>query len=270
MNPEGRWTIQEVADTAHASAFHFHRVFSAVTGETVGAFVRRARLEHAASLLKANPRRTITSVAMGAGFASSAEFTREFTREYGTAPSRWDRRGRVDLRPKIHAPSRPLRKPEVTAEFHPECRIAYVRVRTWFRVPDLPRGYGRLTSALERIGFAWRSARLVGMSWDNYETTPLDLLTYDLGFVVPMDLPIAAGLGVLDLPDHDAVHLRCNGELRRIADAWDFLYEVWLPEHDREPGALPSMKWFHRRPDEVGWSRSVLDCAVPLESYGLP
>jgi DNA gyrase inhibitor GyrI len=54
--------------------------------------------------------------------------------------------------------------------------------------------------------------------------------------------------------------------LRLVADAWDYLYERWLPESDRDPHHLPSMKWFHRRPDELDWQSWDLDCAVPLEA----
>ena len=46
-------TIEQLAEVAHFSPFHFHRIFSAVTGETIGAFVARVRVERAATLLSA-------------------------------------------------------------------------------------------------------------------------------------------------------------------------------------------------------------------------
>ncbi|MCG8479080.1 MAG: AraC family transcriptional regulator [Spirochaetales bacterium] len=264
MEPERRWSVEDVARKADASTFHFHRIFAAVTGETVAAFVRRVRLEHAAYLLKSGTSRSITSVAMQMGFASSAEFSREFRREYGVAPSRWDRTSRVDRIPKVNADT-PQSEPAIANVISvTACRVAFVRMKTWFEIPVLQRGYERLTDSLEADGFDWRSARLVGMSWDNYETTPLELVTYDLGFVVPASFESHRGLTAIDLPVHDAVTIRCSGELRVVADAWDFLYERWLPEHEREPNHLPTMKWFVRRPDQIGWDRWEVDCAIPL------
>ena len=42
-------SIDDLADVAAFSRFHFHRVFAGVVGETVGDFLKRTRLERAAS-----------------------------------------------------------------------------------------------------------------------------------------------------------------------------------------------------------------------------
>src|ERR1700759_5043047 len=53
--------LQSLARVAHFSAFHFHRIFFAWTGETLGAYLRRRRLEIAASRLAGQPKLTILS-----------------------------------------------------------------------------------------------------------------------------------------------------------------------------------------------------------------
>ena len=55
--------LEDIARAANFSAFHFHRIFKAATGETVFGFVRRLRLEWAANRLLANPRDDVTAVA---------------------------------------------------------------------------------------------------------------------------------------------------------------------------------------------------------------
>ena len=42
----------ELAREANLSAFHFHRIFRAITGETIGGLVRRLRLERAGKALR--------------------------------------------------------------------------------------------------------------------------------------------------------------------------------------------------------------------------
>ena len=42
-------TLEKLAAVAAFSPFHFHRVFAAITGETLSDFIRRIRLERAAS-----------------------------------------------------------------------------------------------------------------------------------------------------------------------------------------------------------------------------
>ena len=83
---------------ASFSPHHFHRVFRAVTGQTLNVFTQRARLERAAYLMKSSPERSLASIALDAGFSAHSDFTRVFKQHYGVAPSRWDRRSRLDAR----------------------------------------------------------------------------------------------------------------------------------------------------------------------------
>lgn len=79
--------LSEMADAACFSRYHFHRMFSAFTGETPGEFLRRIRLAKAASLLRDDPRRDVTAVAMDSGFSSPSAFSRAFKERFGASPS---------------------------------------------------------------------------------------------------------------------------------------------------------------------------------------
>jgi AraC family transcriptional regulator len=41
---DGDLSLKKLASVSYFSAFHFHRIFQGITGETVNNFVRRARL----------------------------------------------------------------------------------------------------------------------------------------------------------------------------------------------------------------------------------
>jgi len=64
--------LPTLAGVAHFSAFHFHRLFAAWMGQTLGDYMRRRRVEVAASKLSAQPRLTVLQVALDVGFGSSA------------------------------------------------------------------------------------------------------------------------------------------------------------------------------------------------------
>jgi AraC family transcriptional regulator len=91
-NPRSDLGVDALAKIVHFSPYHFHRVFTAVMGETAGTFVRRVRLERATQLMRAAPRRSLSAVATEAGFGSLSDFSRTFRRHYGMAPIKWDRR----------------------------------------------------------------------------------------------------------------------------------------------------------------------------------
>lgn len=78
-------SLAEVAALACLSCYHFHRVFTAVTGESPGEMQRRLRLERAAGALRYG-KAPITSVALAAGFASSQAFAKAFRKQFAMTP----------------------------------------------------------------------------------------------------------------------------------------------------------------------------------------
>jgi len=79
----------ELADVAAFSRFHFHRVFSSVVGETLFDFLKRIRLQAAASRLVDRPAETVSEAASAAGFSSPSVFARAFKERYGVTASEW-------------------------------------------------------------------------------------------------------------------------------------------------------------------------------------
>ena len=82
----GELKIEEIAEKAYVSAFHFQRIFSILCGFTVGEYIRNRRLSMAAQeLSKADAR--IVDVAIKYGYDSPDSFTRAFTKFHGIPPS---------------------------------------------------------------------------------------------------------------------------------------------------------------------------------------
>ena len=81
--------LETLASVANFSAFHFHRLFRAWTGETLGDYLRRRRVETAALRLQTQPRSTVLEVALGVGFGSGEAFARAFKARFGVSPSAW-------------------------------------------------------------------------------------------------------------------------------------------------------------------------------------
>jgi AraC-like DNA-binding protein len=81
-----RLTIVEIAKQCGKSPFHVSRVFRAVTGSTIHAYLTRVRLRVALYEI-ARSSGELTSLALRAGFSSHSHFTSAFRREYGVGPS---------------------------------------------------------------------------------------------------------------------------------------------------------------------------------------
>lgn len=78
--------IEDIAEKAYVSAFHFQRIFSILCGFTVGEYIRNRRLSMAGQeLSKADAK--VIDVALKYGYDSPESFTRAFTKFHGISPS---------------------------------------------------------------------------------------------------------------------------------------------------------------------------------------
>lgn len=94
-------TLSDLAAVAHFSPYHFHRIFTAVTGETLGQFINRTRLERAAAWLVTRPRRPVTRIAIESGFSNPSSFSRAFRTHFSMTPTEWRRGGHRDHKPQM-------------------------------------------------------------------------------------------------------------------------------------------------------------------------
>ncbi|MFM1665463.1 AraC family transcriptional regulator [Aeromonas salmonicida] len=186
-------SIEALADRACLSLYHFHRVFTAVAGETPGEMCRRLRMQRAAWQLCYTDA-SVTTIALGAGFASSQAFAKAFRRHYGCTPGafRRDKSKNGHLLSKDgHASDRLL----PYAEDHSSARsntmktiemdartLAYIRV-----TGPYGEGYDPVCGQL----YQWASTRgLAQGEWifiyhDNPEVTPPAQCRTDIGVTVP-------------------------------------------------------------------------------------
>ena len=83
-------TLQNMADVANLSPFHFSRIFSRVTGVSPCRFLAALRLQHAKQLLLTS-QLSATDVCFEVGYSSLGTFTTQFTQMVGISPARFRR-----------------------------------------------------------------------------------------------------------------------------------------------------------------------------------
>lgn len=79
-------SLEEVARHCHVSRFHFHRLFRAETGETLGCYLRRRRAERAMMFLLTS-NRSVEEIAAAVGYRSTSAFFRAFKKIFSVAPT---------------------------------------------------------------------------------------------------------------------------------------------------------------------------------------
>lgn len=86
-NLAGDLNVNDIAQRANASSFHFQRMFFALCGVSLAEYVRRRRLTMAAKDLIASEC-TITEIAARYGYENQASFTRAYGKLHGHSPGK--------------------------------------------------------------------------------------------------------------------------------------------------------------------------------------
>lgn len=75
--------LKSLAQKTSLSAYHFHRIFTTIMGETLAKYIMRRRLEIASIQLRNDVQKPITNIAFECGFNSTNVFCRNFKKHFG-------------------------------------------------------------------------------------------------------------------------------------------------------------------------------------------
>lgn len=266
--------LAELANVACFSEFHFHRIFTAVAGETLNNFTTRLRLEKAARLLRYSEK-SLTDIALDCGFSSSATFSRAFRGGYDTSPSQFRKSGKIK-KSKICKALFPedeygllMSKEEKQAAFPvklidiPEREVAYIRVNNAFELD-------RVLAALETL-IEWAKSQnifspgiLFGMTVDDPHVTPKHLYRYEVCLASSSPFQCMAGMSKLKMPARRYAVVKVSGDIHKVATAWDYLYRDWLINSVYEPEHAPALEIFSNKERAMDWSHFDLELCLPV------
>ncbi|MDP4148664.1 MAG: AraC family transcriptional regulator [Bacteroidota bacterium] len=90
--------LETLAEQAHYSPYHFHRLFKQQVGEAPKQYLLRLRLERALKELIFYPQKSVYAIAVDSGFNSQSAFARAFKNKYGIPAEQYRERAVKTIR----------------------------------------------------------------------------------------------------------------------------------------------------------------------------
>ena len=295
-------SLNELAAVAHFSPFHFHRIFSAMVGETLNGFVKRLRIEKAATLLVQNPRRSITEIAFECGFSGSSAFARAFQETFQVSASEWragkysrtSKNGKTDSKEgkqisnikqdfdvqslytdsmakqtwRVEMKNNKELVTNVEVKDIPEMHVAYIRhIGPYAGDEQL---FANLFSRL----CAWAGPRgllsspeikFITIYHDNPDITDESKLRTDVCISVAPDTQVGGEIGKATIPagKYAIGHFEIAPD--QYGDAWNAVYGGWLPESGYQPDDRPCFELYLNDPKQHPEGKHVVDIYAPVK-----
>lgn len=257
--------VATLAAIAHFSPFHFHRIFSAWMGETLGDYLRRRRLEVAAARLAGQRQTPVLHIALSVGFGSGEAFARAFKAHFGNTPSAWrantdarwadellrQRRKHDQVERKFdQAPAAAL--PETTEVTQPDLRRSAMHV-TLSTLPPARIAYLRhigpygpsIAAFWQQRFLPWMQANdlggrpCYGIGHDDPGITAPEHCRYDAAVEIPEHVTPPSPAGVVQLPGGRYALAEYRGDGPGIGLAWTEFLRDWLPSSGLQIDSRP-------------------------------
>jgi AraC family transcriptional regulator len=254
--------LETLAEVAHFSPFHFHRLFAALMGETLGAYMRRRRCEVAATRLLAQPRISVLQIALGVGFGSAEAFTHAFGARFGCSPTTW-RLQQAAERATISNPDQAISKPDQVLPEKATKNGVPIKTETPMKVQIIERkptsiAYLRHVGPYgQPIGTFWQTQVYpwmvangligqprYGISHDDPSVTAPEQCRYDAGCEIPATALARGDAHRTTLAGGQYAALSFKGVVADFGPAWDALLRDWLPSSGLQLDGRPMFEYY--------------------------
>ncbi|MEC3433740.1 AraC family transcriptional regulator [Bacillus thuringiensis serovar nigeriensis] len=267
-------SIEELADVAGFSKFHFHRIFKGIVNESLSRYVNRLKLERATHLLTYRTDMTITDIAYHFGFTDSAVFSRTFKNYYGVSPSQYrnyNSKNCKDVRGISQYNECKKVRGNVEIVTADDINVAYIRhIGTYEELTiAFPEMIEKLFHYAAKQNYhVFDDTKVLTIYHDHHEFTEEYHLRTSLCVTISDESTVETNdVGIMVIPSgkYAVGHFEiCQDEYKR---AWDFIYGEWLPNSGYKPRDLYPFEVYRNDPKQHPKHKHIVDIYVPIEPF---
>jgi AraC family transcriptional regulator len=274
QNLKSQIQVEDIANAAYYSKYHFQRLFSLMIGETVGSYLRKRRLTEAGREL-VHTERNIIDIALDYQFQSQESFGRSFKNNFGLTPHQY-RKGIV---------------PNVAPQFNPleSQAVSYLSLNIR-KEPEL-----ETRTQIPLIGFSYfgHSQLEIKELWnrlDGHESKVKEIIdpckrygliyyeesffkSRDFGYLASFELrtesirdlgqlPFELTMRVLPAAKY-AVFIH-RGDIGAIPYTYEYIYGTWFPKSEYDLAAPYDFEFYDKPFDPLAQDRFETKIHIPI------
>lgn len=263
QHPDDDAPLAVLAELAHFSPCHFHRLYHAVTGETVVQTRQRLRLARAALQLQQPQPQVLLQVARRAGYGSSAAFVRAFRQAYGLPPAAYRRQRMAFLQSAIHEENRMHYQPQLRQLATPLAVLCCPHRGSYMQI-----GQAFDSLNVRTLNLLAADARWFGIYYDDPQSVPEAELRAAACVSYPAEAPLPDGLQRGTIAAGDYLVLTHHGPYSELAAAYQWLYGVWLPQSEWQLAPAPCIEAYLNSPQSTAPKDLLTEIWTPVLPRG--
>jgi len=275
-NLDNELTLEELAQQANFSSYHFHRIFSGMLGESVKELIRRLRLERAAIELRASTM-SILEISLAAGYESDMAFSRAFKARAGMLPSKFRKSAQARF-PCLSLSSIRYVTNEHISSFEPfidkelnmkvmikqvdEILVAYVPHQGPYN--ECGHAWDALCGTLAPMGLLGGDAKMIGVSYDDPDIVAPELLRYEACISIDEVFSTTDEIAFKTIASGCYAVTTHIGAYEKLNETYQKFFGQWLSRSDHECADKPCFEIYLNDPESTEPEELITDIYLPL------
>lgn len=241
------------------SRYHFRRLFKAVCGENIGAYIKRLRLEYIAFKLITTDV-SVPKLLAEINYHNKHTLSRAFKRYFNCSIPEF-RKKHSNIRPERKNPVRMEPNIVRTAGI----RIAYLKLE---RTQDVCHNFSILWKQLlqfsQKYELILKGCKYVSLTLDYPFITPEEQSRFMIGITLPESFETPKGFGIYEIASGEFAIFRFKGLYHELNRIYRHIYLDWLPASDYNLREQFTFETYINIPGKTPASELVTDIYIPV------
>ncbi|HPH82145.1 MAG TPA: AraC family transcriptional regulator [Flavobacteriales bacterium] len=280
---EADLSLEKVSAIAFYSPFHLHRLFKAITNETLNTYITRKRIERTALMLIHHKEYSIAQIAEKYGFKNDSTYSRTFKKLYNQSPSAF-RKSNLNNFSKIGKENSNKHQQDfITQEYL--CTIE--QLKTWLKmnatveIKELPNmylaytthiGVNNLESTFKRV-VQWANPKgilnhadthVCRVFHDSFKITDADKVRMSIGVISPTELEADAEMNLSNMEKGRCIVARFHIAPQDFEQSWNSVF-IWMSEQGYKKADRSPFEIYHGAMGIASDGKLEVDLCIPIE-----
>jgi AraC family transcriptional regulator len=145
----------------------------------------------------------------------------------------------------------------------PEYHVAYIRhIGNYFEVKKI---WEQLCEWAGKNQLFKKDTIMLGIGYDNPETTPTDKLRYDACITIDKNIKTPDFIKTMNLPGGKYAVYRFEDVAENIAASYHKLFAEWIPQNNHIVDDRPCFEIYYNNPDEHPEKKFIMDICISIK-----
>lgn len=252
-----------LCETSHLSLYHFRKIFKDITGENIGSYIQRLRLEYVAHHLLFTSL-SIIDILKQTNYQTKHSLSKAFKNHFGLSMT--DYRKRYQYYSKTNEPWSylPLTIPQVRRL--PAFRALCYPVENAYLNKDHYRAvWHKIVRYREKYGNHDEKPQYISISMDNPLITPPEKCRFYLGTLTEGESGVKGGFSEIEIPGGLFAVFRHSGNYSFLPELYRYIHEQWLPQSNYMRRSPMSFEHYLNNPKNTEPAALLTEIYIPVD-----